>query len=549
MKDDRLHRRSSLYVSTDRVMESELMATTTEANHRYLIIGAGPAGLQLSYFLQQAGADYLTLERENAPGCFFGRYPRHRKLISLNKVHALSDDPEIRLRWDWNSLLSEPPGLPFCNYSSEYFPHADDMLRYLADFHSAYALNVRFTTSVDRIEKADGQFIVHTAERILRAQCVIVATGWAGPHIPDIPGIELAIGYEAMPAAGEAFAGQRVLIIGKGNSAFETAQALLSHAAIIHLASPHPVRLAWTSKHPGDVRGQYGALLDSYWFKTLHGVLECEIERIWREGHRFKAHITYTLTENEQAVLDYDAVLRCTGFTMDTAIFDASCQPQRTLGGRIPAIGPDWQSLNIDGLYFAGTLMQGRDVKRASSAFIDGFRYNLRTLARLLVERYDHTPLGHGTLTADPDELTHAMLDRANWSSALWTQFEYLCDVYVVDEAVGLVRHYADLPEDYAIDRFAHQSHYYTLSLRWGRHDYRDVFAIQRHPTPERAAESAFIHPVIRRWRHRELVVEQHLLEDLLAQWRDPVRHVQPLRAFLSAQLPTNHRSGPSHSC
>jgi hypothetical protein len=141
------------------------------------------------------------------------------------------------------------------------------------------------------------------------------------------------------------------------------------------------------------------------------------------------------------------------------------------------------------------------------------------------------------------------MLDRANWSSALWTQFEYLCDVYVVDNAVGRVRHYVDLPEDYAIDRFADQSHYYTLTLRWGRHEYRDVFAIQRHPTPERAAESAFIHPVVRRWRHRELVSEQHLLEDLLAQWRDPVRHVQPLRDFLAAQLPTNPRSGPSHSC
>ena len=48
--------------------------------------------------------------------------------------------------WDWNSLLSDPPGLPFRNYSSEYFPHADDMLRYLTDFHRAYALNVRFDT-------------------------------------------------------------------------------------------------------------------------------------------------------------------------------------------------------------------------------------------------------------------------------------------------------------------------------------------------------------------------------------------------------------------
>ena len=34
----------------------------------------------------------------------------------------------------------------------------------------------------------------------------------------------------------------------------------------------------------------------------------------------------------------------------------------------------------------------------------------------------------------------------------------------------------------------------------------------------------------IRAWRHRDLVAEQHLLEDLLAQWRDPVRHAGAAR-------------------
>ncbi|NUP79379.1 MAG: NAD(P)-binding domain-containing protein, partial [Nonomuraea sp.] len=72
-------------------------------DHRFLIVGAGPGGLQLSYFLQRAGADYLTLEREPAPGGFFRRYPRHRRLISLNKVHTGEKDREIQLRWDWNS--------------------------------------------------------------------------------------------------------------------------------------------------------------------------------------------------------------------------------------------------------------------------------------------------------------------------------------------------------------------------------------------------------------------------------------------------------------
>ncbi|MEV4366882.1 NAD(P)-binding domain-containing protein [Nonomuraea sp. NPDC049637] len=505
-------------------------------HHRFVIIGAGPGGLQLSYFLQRAGADYVTLEREDAPGGFFRAYPRHRRLISLNKVHTGEKEREIQLRWDWNSLLNDEPDLMFPNYSREYFPHADDLVRYLADFQRVHGLRVRYSTAVERVEKDGAGFVVHTGDRVLRADCLIVATGWGGPHVPDIPGIELATGYEDVPVNGEDFADQRVLVIGKGNSAFETAQALLPYAAVIHLASPSPVRLAWTSKHPGHVRGQYGAFLDSYWFKTLHGVLECTVDRLWREGGGIRVAITYTLADGEQALLDYDAVLRCTGFTMDTGLFGDSCRPALTPGGRMPAIRPDFQSADVDGLYFAGTLMQARDFKRASSAFIDGFRYNLRSLTALLLERYEGRPLPVRELPADADVLTGSMLDRVNHSSALWTQFEYLSDAYVLGPD-GVVRHYEDLPEDYARERFAAAGLCLTLTLRWGPRDRADVFAIQRHPTPERADECAFLHPVVRAWRHGEPVAEQHLLEDLQARWRDPVRHVEPLRAFLADRL------------
>ncbi|MDH2429392.1 NAD(P)-binding domain-containing protein [Sphaerisporangium sp. TRM90804] len=505
--------------------------------HRYLIIGAGPGGVQLSYYLQRTGADYLTLEREDAPGAFFRRYPRHRKLISLNKVNIGQKDPEIALRWDWNSLLNDNPDLLFPQYSREYFPRADDLVRYLADFQREHDLNVRYSTAVERIEKVDGLFTVHAGGEVFRAECVIMAAGWGGPFIPDIPGIELATGYEDMSCSGEQYTGKRVLVIGKGNSAFETAHAMLGHASVIHLASPHAVRFAWDTKHPGHVRGQYGALLDSYWFKTLDGVLECEIDRIWSEGDCFKAEITYTLAQGEKAVLEYDHVVRCTGFRMDTSVFDESCMPEMGFGGRLPVIRPDFQSQNVDGLYFAGTLMQGRDFKGASSAFIDGFRYNLRTLTALLAERYENTPLDSQVLRADPDELTATILERLNYSSALWTQFEYLCDVYVVDRDTGEVRHYIDLPEDYAVQRFADEPFVLTATLRWGPRDQADVFNIVRHPTPDRAHESAFLHPVVRAWHNGEQVAEQHLLEDLAAEWRDQVRHVQPLCKFLAAQL------------
>ncbi|BCB90480.1 hypothetical protein Psuf_077930 [Phytohabitans suffuscus] len=358
-------------------------------SHRYLVVGAGPAGLQLSYYLQRAGADYLTLERDDEPGRFFRTYPRHRRLISLNKVHTDSTDPEIRLRWDWNSLLNDDPELLFPKYSRDYFPNPDDLVRYLADFQSRHGLAVRYGTSVRRIERVDDGFLVHSDDGVRHGACVVVAAGWGRPYVPPIRGIEHAVGYEAMSVEPAAYAGQRVLVIGKGNSAFETASAILGHASMVHLASRRPLRLAWNTKHPGDVRGQYGALLDSYQFKTLHSVLDCEIDEIRPVDEHFEVDISYTHADGETATLVYDTVLRCTGFRMNTDMFDESCLPDLVRDGRMPALRTDWQSSNVDGLYFAGTLAQDRDFKRASSAFIDGFRYNLRTLTALLRERYD----------------------------------------------------------------------------------------------------------------------------------------------------------------
>jgi thioredoxin reductase len=511
--------------------------TATPQSHRYLIIGAGPAGLQLSYYLQQAGADYATLEREASPAHFFRKFPRHRRLISINKVHTRSADPEIRLRWDWNSLLSDSPELLFPRFSAEYLPHADDLTRYLEEFQRAYGLNVSYGVTVEGVERAGDGFLVHTPGAVFRAQCVVVATGWGKPYVPAIPGIEHAVGYEDMQVDPQAFDDHRVLIIGKGNSAFEAATPLLGHAAMVHLASRRPLRLAWNTKHPGDVRGQYGALLDSYQFKTLHSVLDCTIDEIRRVGDHFEALITYTHADGERAVLEYESVLRCTGFRMDTAMLDGTCRPEMVNDGRLPALRPDWQSTNVDGMYFAGTIAQARDFKHASSPFIDGFRYNLRVLAAILRERYEGIPLRCDLVTAEPDRLTSLALDRVNWSSALWTQFEYFCDVLLLDDRTGQVAHYKDLPEDYAVSRFSDVQHYYTIGLRWGREEYPDAFAIGRHPNPERAAESAFIHPVIRRYHGTELVAEQHLLEDLLADWRRPDRHVDPLRAFFARNL------------
>ncbi|MEA3478312.1 MAG: NAD(P)-binding domain-containing protein, partial [Bacteroidota bacterium] len=98
-----------------------------KTHHECLIIGAGPAGMQLGYFLQKQGIDYKIIEAAPNPGSFYEKFPRHRKLISINKVYTGYDmDDPTRLRYDWNTLLCDDIGeLNVSNYTHEYFPHAD----------------------------------------------------------------------------------------------------------------------------------------------------------------------------------------------------------------------------------------------------------------------------------------------------------------------------------------------------------------------------------------------------------------------------------------
>jgi len=48
-----------------------VMATACSSSaiyHDYIVVGAGPGGLQLGYFLERARRDYVILERAAQPG-------------------------------------------------------------------------------------------------------------------------------------------------------------------------------------------------------------------------------------------------------------------------------------------------------------------------------------------------------------------------------------------------------------------------------------------------------------------------------------------------
>jgi thioredoxin reductase len=507
----------------------------------YLVIGAGPAGLQLAYFLERAGRDYLVLEAGSTPGTFFRAFPRHRGLISSNKRYTGSSDLEFNLRMDWNSLLSDDPALRFTNYSPRYFPPADDMVRYLGDFASAFRLRVQYGTRVAWVTR-DGCFRV-TDERgnAYDAERLIVATGVSKPYIPPIPGIENAELYSTVSMDAQDFVDQRVLIIGKGNSAFETADNLIESAAVIHVAGPNSIRMAWKTHFVGHLRAVNNNFLDTYQLKSQNALLDGNVERIERNGDSYLVTVSFARANEVQRSLRYDRVIVCTGFRFDPSIFATECTPELTIKDRFPAQTSEWESTNVPDLYFAGTLMQVRDYKKSTGGFIHGFRYGVRALHRMLEKKYSGQEWPHRSLRREPQALMEAVVARVNRSSALWQQFGFLCDLIVV-ETGGRARYYEELPVDYVHDSdFGTADCYFTITLEYGPdHDKVDPFDISVGRIAQDDAmhshDARYLHPVVRQYRRNELVADHHLAENLENDWAGPAQRA-PLCAFFSRHI------------
>lgn len=505
----------------------------------YIILGAGPAGVQLGYYLGKQQRDYVILERGHAVGAFFETFPRHRKLISINKRFTGSDDAEFSMRHDWNSLLSDEYAPLMKDYDTEFFPSADSLLRYLRDYVEQHGIQVISDTEIVEVSRPGRRFeLIDSAGNTWRANTLVVATGLAREMRPDVPGIELCESYWDMGLDTREYENQRVLVVGKGNSAFETADHLISAASVIHLASPRSITMAWKSHYVGNLRAVNNNILDTYQLKSQNAVLDAELISVRkRDDGRLAVELRYTHADCEIEELVYDRVICCTGFKFDPGIYAQDCTPMLTENMKYPRMSPEFESINIPGLYFAGTITHALDYRKTTSGFIHGFRYNVRALAQILADRQHAEPLHYMSLDADPGCLAETALARVNRSAALWQQPGFFGDCLVCEG--DSVRHYQDLPVAY-IERYCARSNleHFVVTLEYGGEIEGDPFCVERihRLDVERARRSQFLHPIVRHYKDGECVAEHHVIEDLEGVWVE-AEHRQPLEAFFAKAL------------
>jgi putative flavoprotein involved in K+ transport len=195
-----------------------------------LIVGGGQSGLAAAYAALQAGLQPLVLEASPLPT---GSWPHYYDSLTLFSP----------------ARYSSLPGMAF-DGDGESYPHRDEVVAYLQRYAADLVrrgAEIRTGTRVAEVTSAGGDgFAVRLADgQVLAVPRLIAATGsFARPYRPVLPGQESFTGqilHTADYRAPKVLAGQRVIVVGAGNSAVQIAYELAEYARVT-LASRAPVR-------------------------------------------------------------------------------------------------------------------------------------------------------------------------------------------------------------------------------------------------------------------------------------------------------------------
>ncbi|MGH9379192.1 MAG: YpdA family putative bacillithiol disulfide reductase [Thermoanaerobaculia bacterium] len=307
-----------------------------------IVVGAGPTGIAIGAEARRAGLDALLIDRG----------PLTANLLEF---------PTFMQFFTTRDRL-EVAGVPFA------VPEAHPSLRQALVYYRAVArqfdLRLALHEEVLAATRRDDGFVVRTqaagGPRERRARAVVLATGYfRTPKTLGVPGEELPWVQHRYRDPYRHF-GERVVVVGGGNSAAEAALELWRagvEVTVVHRGEQvrdsvkYWLRPDFDNRvREGSIRARYGRRVRA--FEESHGVL--------LDGAGGAA----------PEAVPADIALVLIGYRPDAELL-RGCGVQVDEASLVPSYDPESCETNVPGLYVAGTLQSGLDTHRI---FIDNSR-------------------------------------------------------------------------------------------------------------------------------------------------------------------------------
>ncbi len=254
-----------------------------------VVVGAGPAGLACSLRAKELGLASVTLEQDAELGGTVAKYPR-RKLVMTQPVDLPLHGRLKRTSYTKEELI--------------------ELWRTVARTHDLPLHTGHVFEKVERLP--DGTLRVHTSLGTTDARHVCLALGRRGtPRRLGVPGEDLPkVAYSLLDA--HSYHGQRILVVGGGDSAVEAALGLAEQPGN-RVTMSYRKNAFFRLKSRNDARMQAARAAG-----TIDVRFESEVQAIEPE------HVVLALPGGESERIGNDHVFVFAGGTPPTAVLEAS---------------------------------------------------------------------------------------------------------------------------------------------------------------------------------------------------------------------------------
>jgi putative flavoprotein involved in K+ transport len=200
------------------------------AHHSVAVIGAGQAGLSISWYLAKSRIDHVVLEKHRAG-------------------HAWRAE-----RWDSFCLVTpnwqcQLPGFPYRGPDPHGFMLRDEIVAYIDGFVASFSPPLREGVTVRQLRSdAPHGFLLETSEGVHRADQVVIAAG--GYQMPIVPRCAEKLPADILQTHSSLYRNPdmlpqgAVLVVGSGQSGCQIAEELHLAGRKVHLCVGDAPRVA-----------------------------------------------------------------------------------------------------------------------------------------------------------------------------------------------------------------------------------------------------------------------------------------------------------------